>query len=936
MKTALEDISVGSFTTVIKRIQQNQLELNANSALKLLICCSTVCNKNQHNIAIEDVCLLVRMCSSRIDGLIETRLTEYLQSVFHILKYLLKKVSCVSVKCCFLIHSIFKDLSVLLQLEDALPPKFLHSNLSKNQLQLCGWLSSLIFNSLLAEVKQKNSVEDSTVAASLISLKFLTKTGSAPQFLERLCAFVKMFTIPTATFSSVSDFLEKSISILKEALFKDCKETDVVFRQFLYLICLFVKWFSAVFTSEELQKLVDLLLTTGREFCYTEEHFVLLNIIKVISRFISNVATVTDLQSSYSNLKSTIQHFGLTENIFAVCQAIAAIFNRWCRNYEKNVDKEIWSKNFTVKLQLVLYKLLKKAAVIVGKKKIQCTCSKDCIIGSDINASLNLLYSVEYMFKLSLMKDLKSEELLREALSCLEMSCTQIVALKNVDCLNWQSSWLQTGSIFYNICVVLYNLNDSEVLSFLHLFIRHLIALEGTSSSVIKNNALDLLLLYYIQMCIKMKDHAKVMKMAAFYIFLNPKSCDAAFSHWRNAKATIDDDRNITVVDMLQTAAVDIKMLLPEFKLTTHTVEELLTVELENYKARWPCEKSMLSAFRKLYKCTSASKAARIFAKIWANYAYSVPEELTDILSKLIEDYEKTMDNSDFESNLVLACLYFCLYKFRTHSIISKNTLELEKYVAENESRKKRPLPFYETPLDPNDESDDVSLCQNLNCENQMKTKQFLDRCLEIFEQTYRDFCKEHIEFLKIFEICDILIYIGCEYQLRCYSEDCQRLWTVVLNIAEKMGDDLLLLKAVTALMAFADLKTNDYYVELTKKILDSSENSARKWEVLTDYYLTLSEKLLEAQDPHIAFKCFQAAQQFYQNHISFGEDKLLKAKLLHVHFKFVLLPCNLEIMDHRNDTAITIHTALKVIIDYYNGSGMIRIMDLYVWIVQV
>lgn len=93
MKTALQAITAGKFKLVIERIQKKEIELNTNNAMKLLINCCTVCNKKQHNIPTRDMCVLVNNCCSQINELNETQVTFYLQSVYHILKYLLEKVS---------------------------------------------------------------------------------------------------------------------------------------------------------------------------------------------------------------------------------------------------------------------------------------------------------------------------------------------------------------------------------------------------------------------------------------------------------------------------------------------------------------------------------------------------------------------------------------------------------------------------------------------------------------------------------------------------------------------------------------------------------------------------------------------------------------------------------------------------------------------------
>lgn len=92
MKTALEDISRGNFKGALKRIEAKELELNSRNSLKLVISCCAVCNKNECKTLVEDISSLLRVCAANIEELDESLLKNYLQSIFHIMKYLVEKV----------------------------------------------------------------------------------------------------------------------------------------------------------------------------------------------------------------------------------------------------------------------------------------------------------------------------------------------------------------------------------------------------------------------------------------------------------------------------------------------------------------------------------------------------------------------------------------------------------------------------------------------------------------------------------------------------------------------------------------------------------------------------------------------------------------------------------------------------------------------------
>lgn len=803
---------------------------------------------------------------------------------------------------------------MIVLLEEVLFPKFLPSSFTEKQEYYYGCFSSIIYNSVFSEVKQKKIAENTILIASITSLKFFEKTGAVEQFLDRIYKFLQVFARPAIPYSLVSEFIEKSVDILKK--FQNAQKSDVVFRSLLRFIRLFMKEYEHNFKNEELQKLVEIVLKACKEFCERKEQQILLDILTVISIFISDVPNVEDLQNSSKNLKSAVHIFGLTENSYTVCQTISTIFIRWCRVSDKSVDK-FWNKKFTVQLQLVLYKLLKRAAGFIGKMKNKCSCSENCDIESDINGSVNLLYVIVFMFRVSLSKEVKSVELLKTVVSYLETNCSQIVTLKNAGCINWKSLWQHIGNIFYNICVLLYNSGDTEVLLYHQVFIRFLIALEGTTTSMIKDNALDTICICFVEHCIKIKDYMQAMKMASFRIFLSPKDTNDALVQWIRAKSALKDNQNITIFDMLEKNEADFKKLFVEFTLDKNIKADVLILELKVYKKRWPSKVSMLSAFKQLYSCVSASKAARVFVKIWAIYTHSFAEELVEVLQNLINDYKASINADDFESSVLLACLYFCLYKYKTESDVTKNSAELKKNVV----LIKRPLPPYEGSVDPNDECD-VDLSSFLTCESQMKTMLFLNKSLEIFEKNCNDVNEKQMDFMKSFEICDVLLYIGYEYQLHCYSEYCKRLWRLVLKIAEKLDDILLIINAEIGLMESGNGRTYNNYAQLAKKVLNDYEDSAKKWETLTDFYLALSQWMLDNQNPYKGYRCFQLAQGFYDRLLTFTQNERLRAYISYMDFKFVLFPCNLKIVDHNKEGIVKIHEAYKVIVDHYRNPG--------------
>lgn len=800
-------------------------------------------------------------------------------------------------------------------LEDSLPPKFLPQCLTEKQSQILICTSNLIYNAALNEVKQAKCVENVTVKASIISLQLYKKAMVASDFLERIYKYIKVFAIPNINFRTFYGFYEKSLNIFTSAF---TEKFDLVVKHFLSLIRLLLNIFFETFTTEELQKLVDTSLKVAKEFSSTREHLTLLILTKDISKFISGVPSVTDLQSSYNDFKSTVQLFGITENVFTTCQTISVILMKVCRFYNKNVDKTL-----KVDVQLILCKILKKAAIYTEKKKIQCSCCENCKLRNSVANSINLLYIVAYLCKHSYSKNERSQQLLKETLSCLEMSCAQIVLLKENGCSAWKTAWMETGCVFYNLGVVLYNTNDSEALSYYHAFVRYLIKLEGIAGSMIKENALHTALLCYTEMCYKTKDYVSAMKMAAFQVLLNPSNSAVPFNQWINAKSAIDDNQNVTIVDMLKLAENDMKILLSDFKIDKEIAENLLIAELEHYKARWPSKIPMMSAFNKLSSFVSVAKSARIFVKIWANSIISVSEELLNVLQNLITDFERTVKKSDFESNIILACLYYCAYKYKTENVVLKNSTDIKK----NTTEIKQPLPPYETPLNPNDECDIATLCRHVTCESQMEMKQFLDKCLQIFEQYCNEFKEEHLEFLKSFEIANVLMRIGYEYEMHCYSTNCLRLWKVVQKLVNLMADDVLILKALTGLLQFTEITSEFGAICLNQAnnallVLNNCENTATKWETLANFHITLSQKYLGVENIVNAFEEYQKAQECYAELLAFHQDEIIKAKLCLLDFKFVLLPCNYKLVDHSTTTVVKIHQALKIITNYFNGPG--------------
>lgn len=94
MKNILLEISKGNFKSVLKRILENDVNLNSNNALKVIVSCCTVCTKQECPIDDETLSKLLIICAKQITDMSEAScLNNYLQAICFITKYLLEKVS---------------------------------------------------------------------------------------------------------------------------------------------------------------------------------------------------------------------------------------------------------------------------------------------------------------------------------------------------------------------------------------------------------------------------------------------------------------------------------------------------------------------------------------------------------------------------------------------------------------------------------------------------------------------------------------------------------------------------------------------------------------------------------------------------------------------------------------------------------------------------
>lgn len=807
-------------------------------------------------------------------------------------------------------------MSVLI-LENVVIPKFLPPKLTEKHSEIYGYITNVIYNAVLRRVELKGCIEAVTLDASYVSLKMFAKVASTPAFLERLCQYCRVFIAPNIDFNLLSEFFDKCLLLLQTSL-GNKQKSDSTFAAFLSIVNILIKRFTRQLLCEQqqLETLIDKMLDVLARYCSSKQQFLLQNVLKVMSKFICSIPAVADLKIAYEDFKNGVKLYGLTDVYFVCCTTISLIFRQTCQLYYKNMNAEIWNKAFTPQLQVILYKILKHAAVIIEKRKFSCTTCENCKIKTALCESADLIFIILCLCKFSVTRHVNYKEFIKQALECAELGCARIEALKHSDCLSWKQAWSEIGCTFYNLCVNLYSLKDPEVVLYFYTFIKYLTKLEGTKTSIIKANVLDTCLSCLFQMHMRSKAYRDAMKICVFKALLNPENSEV-FSYWIQAKAETDE-KEITIVETFSRAKAELKELMPDLELTKETCAKLLSMELEKYKSHWPSRIPMLSTFKELQKYVDPTVAAKTFVRIWSTSNTYAHEGLLEVLNNVI----KTVKKTGFEDSIILGCLYFCRYKYETEEIVCKNSADLKKMTAPI----KHIFPPYDVTPHPNDECD-VELSQHITCESQIKRKRLLDKASELFKKCDEHLISEHVDFLRYLNFSEVLRQMAHEYKLHCSPNNYIHLWMIQLKLSQLAADDLQILEALTPIIEFVDIRS-----EFAKQFLNSAdkmlaqlhglEYSARKWEVIADYYITMSLKNLELESTQVAFEQFKEAQNAYDEILKTSDNEIIKAKLHYLHFKFVLLPCEYRLINHKEDTIIKILQAFYAIREYFKGVG--------------
>ncbi|KAJ8960558.1 hypothetical protein NQ318_013847 [Aromia moschata] len=425
--------------------------------------------------------------------------------------------------------------------------------------------------------------------------------------------------------------------------------------------------------------------------------------------------------------------------------------------------------------------------------------------------------------------------------------------------------------------------------------------------------------------CLNAKDHRTCMGFAALGVLVAyPHHTEGFVATWIKAKVGQRDAetpesqlvQRTTLASAFETFNAEIRCVTDGLVvLTPQDRVDLLTLELEQYKKRWRSKVPMMSALKELCEAADLETSVRVIIRVFGDAEMSVHDEVPRILHKVLKMYEK--DRGDAMN---LAMLYFLHYTYCVKDTISKNADEMERstcFVSQSNE------PPDAIPRDPTEECDIVSSYESLRLDKYSCVMKYLSRSLNLFSSTItEDF---HLEILPGPMLYDTLLKISHEYRLHRHRiRSLQALQTAV-KVARSLNDPSRIVECIGFLVERSDV-TKSYVRDLIatadELVAEIDQSDLRPAKIVMTYHMCKARAYLY-HDPEAAFGIFRAASDLYEVREDKGELELVKCQLLLLHYRFVLMPCSLGLVDHGESTLLTVHAASAAVFEAYNKSNL-------------
>lgn len=875
----------GEFQKALELLKIEEEGINDSIALKIIInvCSSCASNVQQpQNISHLYLDEILIMCVTHIRKPSENQMLSYSQSIFHILKWLLEK------QCC----------DYILKLENVWLPNFLIVELPKKIVDIYQKVATLIHNFMLKSATLARSIDNS----SWLKLNCL--------FL-RISRYIPQITFMQLSYGCVSTGKAMNISpeiqeefyceLLKLISSQDIQHSDTFEYVFRYTFTIL----SSILSIHDFEKakvfynhLTDIWKQLiGNEYVYLHR---LLKLPLLLSTLVySNIREeIVKCSESLKILESKLH----SKVFLKVVTSLNNLIDHVMKFYKKK-GVASWHR-FSSDIKLEIYELFVQLAGLENKslsvESLFQTFTYADYISSSINNSINGHGNIpDYYHK-------KSTEILR-------IFFDNVCKLKQMNYEKWKTAWDIVSIPIYNIGVSLFKRSFPTASYYFILFIREYMKLDGRNCLKLKFSMLTSIL---SAICtINAQDHRKKMAYSALSVHLCPIDAETFMKNIINIKYSKTEIglQTVTLVSAFKIFDGELKQLLgTNYELNDEEKKNLLLFELRQYKRKWKSKLAMMHSLKELYETADLKYVVDAVVEIFGDCEFDVHENVPKIIYEIISKYESTIGaDKGIQQKLSLSVLYMLRYKYRFREVIKKNACDMESSMSVN---KKEDLPS-----DLIEECDIVSSYESLTLKVHLNNISHLDQALNLLSSVG----VENVENDKPVgskDVYKLLMKISNEYKLQKHKVRSLQALHLALKIAQekKISNDIV--STITSIIDYFDIRNPfiKYLTFLADKELENLDASNIEDFKTIVMFLTVKSKIFLYIDHKESLRIFNVVNKMLEDDNRKQELKLICSQVYLQHYRLVMMPCKLNVLDHKNHTLMTIYSANSTIVSEY------------------
>ncbi|KAJ8948937.1 hypothetical protein NQ314_008315 [Rhamnusium bicolor] len=867
LKDILEICKDGKFNKTLTLVKSSNKEIDNKCAVSIIVSCCNACVNNgssPENILEDDLYELLEFVISSIKYLYESELLSYLQSIFFILKTL-------GVKKCY---------DVIAKMESMLVPSFLPLDLPTKHKTTYQSSASLLHNLVITVGTEKdNRYNEALLAISYIVSRIYSKLSNPSSLLS-----ISYNCGTTLSTINVSSKRQEEYYFYVLDLLKMEELTSITQEDFKCLI----KYFTLVlnnilqrFDFEHAASFYEKAFGIGTKIFQKEEHVHVLTLLRfplILSPLIFN-----EKMESFIKCKRSLQKLDSTSSEQLGNRLNILIYT--VVSYYKSTNNRTWC-DFTDKFQLDLLQFVYSLGQFEAQIKLPCPCK--CLNGK--NTYQIFSYSQYICTLLEITVRLQSRvtpDYHEKSANLLIKFCDDVQTLKTYDCDKWKGAWNILGMGMYNIGVHLYQKLNRASLFYFYNLIKYFIKLEGKSGKVILK--FSIVSSAFTAVCsLNACDYKNCMAYTALATLFCQNQRDTLMSHWIKAKVgqrdlktpDCEEVQKITLVSVLITDKID-----------------LLIFELEQYKKKWKSKVPMMSALKQLYDMADLNTIVQVVVKVFGDCDLFLHDEVPKLIHRILKQYEAKVsgkENYQSETTVFLAVLYHLHYKYCVKDTITKNTDDMERTMIMAQKSSEPPDAI---PRDPNEECDIVSSYECLRLNRYFCVMKYLNKSLSLLSL----------------------------YRLHNHRVRGAQALQMALKLAQLDDKPAHIIQTIGFIVESSDVTRSymKYLILLADRQLGNIAcTDLTNLKIILTYYICKARAYLY-RDYKEAYRIFQMARDLYEVQDDKNELMIIKCQLLMLHYKFVMLPCRLEIEDHKKNTLLTIHSANVAVYEVYNKSKL-------------